>query len=109
MRRFPAVVVTWSLCAGLTSAAQEQPPVFRTGVDLIPVDVTVTDRNGRQVTDLAAEEFEVQVDGRPRRVVSAEYVRLVDAPGQQAPVAPPPTPYYSTCLLYTSPSPRDRG
>ena len=56
----------------------EQPPVFRTGVEVLPIDVTVLDRDGRQVVDLALEEFQVEVDGRPRKVVSAEYVKLLD-------------------------------
>ena len=56
----------------------EQPPVFRTGVEVLPIDVTVLDRDGRQVVDLALEEFQVEVDGQPRKVVSAEYVKLLD-------------------------------
>jgi VWFA-related protein len=42
------------------------------------VDATVVDREGRQVTDLKASEFQVEVDGDARPVVSAEYVKLVD-------------------------------
>ena len=42
------------------------------------VDATVVDSEGRQVTDLKATEFQVEVDGDARPVVSAEYVKLVD-------------------------------
>ena len=57
---------------------QPPQPVFRAGVELVSVDVTALDANGRQVTDLSAPDFLVEVDGDKRQVVSAEYVRSVD-------------------------------
>jgi VWFA-related protein len=57
---------------------QTQKPVFRTGIELLTVDATVVDRDGRQLTDLQMSEFVVEVDGDPRPVVSAEYIKLVD-------------------------------
>ena len=83
------------------AAPGDQPPVFRGGVEVLPLDVTVLDRDGRQVVDLTAGEFLVEVDGKPRKVVSAEYIKLTDAlaygtaPRGPAPViAPPPPPDY---------------
>ena len=57
----------------------EQPPVFRTGVEVLPIDVTVLDRDGRQVVDLDVE----RVPGRGRRpgrarCSRAEYIKLLD-------------------------------
>jgi VWFA-related protein len=80
--RFLIVAVVVS-SASLLSAQAPQPaapqqPVFRTGVELVSIDVTALDGNGRQVTDLAAADFQVEVDGDSRQVVSAEYVRSVD-------------------------------
>jgi VWFA-related protein len=80
---------------------QTQKPVFRTGVELLTVDATVVDRDGRQITDLTAAEFVVEVDGDPRPVVSAEYVKLVDdtpVPVGASRKAPPPpeNPFFST-------------
>ena len=40
--------------------------VFRAGVDLVTFGVTVTDRKGNLVTDLAQEDFEIVEDGRPQ-------------------------------------------
>ena len=59
---------------------QQAGPTFRSGVDLVPVDVSVLDREGRPVSDLAAGDFTLTVDGRPRTVVSASYIaaRRVD-------------------------------
>src|SRR5688572_13012178 len=53
-----------------------QGPTFRSGVDLITVDVGVVDGRGNPVEDLGAAEFSVKVDGEVRRVVSAELVKV---------------------------------
>jgi hypothetical protein len=53
------------------AAAQDQPPpkpAFKSAVDLVAVDVSVIDRNGRPVPDLAAGDFTLTVDGKPRRI-----------------------------------------
>ena len=72
-------------------AAQDQPPpkpTFKSAVDLVPVDVNVIDKSGRPVPDLAAGDFTLTVDGKPRRIVSAQFIsvdRAVDsAPSLQA-------------------------
>ena len=57
---------------------QQPPPVFRGGVELLTVDATVVDKDGRQIVDLKPGEFAVEVDGKARPVVSAEYTKLVD-------------------------------
>jgi VWFA-related protein len=67
----PAVVM---VIAALVCAASAQQPVFRSRVELVTVDVTVVDGDGNPVRDLAADRFEVNVDGSPRRIVWAEFV-----------------------------------
>lgn len=67
-----------ALAASPKPPAPEQPSVFRAGVELVSVDVTALDGTGRQVIDLVATDFQVEVDGDTRQVVSAEYVRSVD-------------------------------
>ena len=73
----------------------DQTPVFRTGIEVLPLDVTVLDRDGQQVKDLASGEFQVEVDGKPRKVVTAEYIKLTDpvaaalARSTPTPTAPP--------------------
>ena len=49
-------------------------PVFRTGINIVRVDVIVTDRQGNPVTDLKLEDFDIQEDGKPQK---AETFRLV--------------------------------
>src|SRR5258706_6905549 len=78
--------------AGL-AAQQQQTPVFRSSVELTSVDAGVVDNDGKPVLNLGPDDFTVQIDGRPRRVVSAEWVSLI-TPAH--PEAPPPPPGYST-------------
>ena len=72
--RATAVVVLASAVQAQTS----QQPVFRAGIELVTVDVTALDSNGRQVMDLTPADFQVDIDGDRRQVTSAEYVRSVD-------------------------------
>ena len=51
-------------------------PTFRAGVDAIAVDVSASDSQGRPVEDLLAPDFIVKIDGEPRRVVSADLVKI---------------------------------
>ncbi len=46
----------------------QQVPVFRTGVDVVNVGVTVMDKKGRLVTGLTAGDFEVFEDGQKQTV-----------------------------------------
>jgi len=66
--------------AGHRLLAQEQP-VFRGASDLVRVFVTVTDREGRLVTTLAKNEFEVRDEGKPQPITlfdnSPQPIRLV--------------------------------
>lgn len=43
--------------------APAQPPSFRAGVDVVSLNITVTDRDGRFVTDLEESDFDVFEDG----------------------------------------------
>jgi len=51
-----------------------QPPVFRSGVETLPIEVTVVNGQSEAVRDLIASDFTVRLDGRPRRVISAQWV-----------------------------------
>src|SRR5687767_3611837 len=80
-----AVVLSAAVAIGFMHALHAQAPqppaqqpVFRAGIELVTVDVTALDSNGRQVTDLTPAEFQVEIDGDRRLVTSAEYVRSVD-------------------------------
>jgi VWFA-related protein len=56
------------VAASRTAARAQQVPVFRGGVDVVNLGVTVTDKKGNLVTDLTAADFDVTEDGRRQTV-----------------------------------------
>jgi Ca-activated chloride channel family protein len=76
-----AAIVATALATLSLSAQQQQPPVFRGTTDVVRVFVTVTDRDGRLVTDLAQDAFEVRDEGKPQPITlfdnSPQPIRLV--------------------------------
>ena len=65
-------------------------PVFRSGVETLPLDVTVVNGRGEPIRDLIASDFTVRLDGRPRRVLSAQWVPAATV--ATSATAPPPLP-----------------
>jgi Ca-activated chloride channel family protein len=63
-----SIAALYCLVLPLLSSAQDAP-VFRTKTDLVVVPVTVTDRSGRFVPNLAADQFEL-VDSGTRRSIA---------------------------------------
>ena len=66
---------------------QDAPKPFRVAVDVVAVDAQVIDRDGRPVPDLGPEKFSVTINGRRRRVVSAERIGgdTGEGPGRSTP------------------------
>lgn len=60
------------------------PPSFPSDVDLVTVDVVVTDRKGKPVEGLTRDMFEIKEDGKVQTLASFEAVRMPDTS------APPP-------------------
>ena len=86
-----AVVLSIALACATLAADQATPPqppkpdarssqVLRVGVDLVQIDATVTDRRGRHVSELTADDFVVLQDGRPQRITTFAYVRAPAGP-----------------------------
>jgi len=70
-------------------AQDAQTPSFRAGVEALPVDVSVVDDRGQPIRDLLAADFTVRVDGRPRRVASAQWIAAGSASrAGAAPIVP---------------------
>jgi Ca-activated chloride channel family protein len=49
-------------------ASRQAPPAFRAGVELVSLNVTVSDPGGRYVTDLEQEDFSVFEDGAKQEI-----------------------------------------
>ena len=60
-------LVSFVFSAAGTPAGQ-QVPVFRTGIDLVNVGVTIADKKSNLVTDLTQDEFEIYEDGRKQTI-----------------------------------------
>lgn len=78
-------------------APQQNPPVFRTTTNVVALDVTAVDKDGKPVKGLKASDFVVTLDGQARAVQTIDYVEFrsdVPAPANPAPGAPaaPATP-----------------
>jgi len=87
----------WLLCVEVVAAtavgiAVEQP-TFRSGVDLVTVDAAVLDGDGQPISTLQTEDFRIEVDGRPRRIVSAQFV---DQSRSNDALSPPSGPHFSS-------------
>jgi len=79
-----ATVVVW---AQEPSAPAQPPQTFRSSIDLVPVDVNVLDSSGRPIADLTAQDFSLKVDGKPRRIASAQFITMTRG-GERTPVEP---------------------
>ena len=78
MTRAQLFVTAALLLAPATEAAQQPPVVaFRSGIDLVQVNVVVRDRNGRFVRNLSARDFEVVDAGEARAITDFRH----DLPG----------------------------
>jgi len=76
VRLFAALALAFTCASGLFG--QQQPstplPTFRAGVDLVEVDVNVSDATGALVTDLTAQDFEIFEDGKPQTIATFAFV-----------------------------------
>jgi len=63
-----------ALAAAVAVQDQTPPPAFKAGVELVRLDVRVTDALGRPVRDLRQDEVEVVEDGERRPVVFFQHI-----------------------------------
>src|SRR5579862_7051447 len=67
--------------------ADQQAPIFRTGINVVRVDVIVSDKNGQLLPDLKPSDFEVTEDGKPQTV---DQFRLIKLDGGATPTSDGP-------------------
>ena len=65
------MIAVWS--AALLACQVPVAPAGQAGTGAFVVDARVVDRSGRIVTDLTTDDFEVRVDGAPRRLSAVRY------------------------------------
>ena len=64
-----------ALTGSLEPVGRAQQPVFRTSVEMIAVDVQVMDNNGNPIGKLGPQAFDVSINGKRRKVVSATFIK----------------------------------
>ena len=82
MKTALSTFLTLALLQAQTPAPQTQLPTFRTGVDIVELDVTVLDKDRRPVKGLNADDFTILDRGRPQPIVAFSAVDV-----------PPPVSY----------------
>jgi VWFA-related protein len=81
---FASLAIGWTGAGHLDAqdVTPPQAPVFRAGVNLIEMDVSVLDPNRRPVKGLTAADFTVLDDGQPKKVVAFSSIDVPDAEPQ---------------------------
>ena len=70
-----AFVLMFSFLMQLTGQERpKQDDVVSVTTNLVQIDLVVMDKNGRQVTDLTPQDFEVSEDGKKRQITNFSYI-----------------------------------
>ena len=85
MRHLVVLSAIVALAAVVPKAQPPQNPTFRSGADVVRIDVSVLDKDRVPVRGLSAADFIVREEGKPRPVVAVSEVVL---PPALAPPAP---------------------
>ncbi len=91
------MLMACAFAVSLQLVGKAQQPVFRSSVELIAVDAQVMDGDGYPVGQLTSNAFHVSINGKQRKVVSAEFIRHANVapPVKRTPPVPaadPPPP-----------------
>jgi len=70
----------------------EKEDVVRITTNLVQVDAIITDKNGKQVTDLKPEEIEIYEDGHPQKITNFSYISTESGTAQPVAVKKPAAP-----------------
>ena len=74
-----------------TTAPQQTAPgdddVVRITANLVQIDAVVTDKKGKQITNLSDQDFEILEDGHAQKITNLSYVTLKPPTGEPQPAA----------------------
>jgi VWFA-related protein len=92
---YRSLAVFISLCLAVPAqtpkAAPQADPIFKSGINLVVVDVTVLDKAGKEISNLKKEDFVVSEDGKPQALSVFEFQKLAPTDVPATAAAPPPT------------------
>jgi len=75
------------------SSPEVQGPTFPSAVELVRVDLVVTDKAGRPVSGLTQSDFALSEGGTPQQITTFESVSVADVPEEEG---PPQAPFASS-------------
>jgi VWFA-related protein len=75
-----AVLVSSATLPAQHEIGTQDAPVFRASTHLVTIDAVVTDGDGKAVTNLTRDDFDVIVGGRHQALEQALYIRTQDQP-----------------------------
>jgi VWFA-related protein len=87
-----AILIAFAVTAGAQQATVQQPPAFKSGVQLVEVDVRVFDKSDRFVADLTRDDFELLEAGSPQKIEAMYLVGAGMTPNTPSPDPRAPTP-----------------
>ena len=79
--------LVWLLILSLNVQAQEPQDVVRISTNLVQIDVVVT-KDGKQVTDLKAEDFEILEDGKRQPISNFAFLSVKSLSTKATPETP---------------------
>jgi VWFA-related protein len=105
-----AVVFLWLIGALRAQTPAQPPPVFRSGTDLVLVNVVVRDKSGAVVRGLTQSDFIVTEDDKPQTVTSFDFEELdrvdVTLPADEPAVVLPKKPAAAPAAAPRVPAPK---
>jgi VWFA-related protein len=101
---FSASAMLGSSSAFAQPAAQNSSPVFKTAARLVRINVTVTDSQGKPVTDLRASDFQIRDSGISRKV---SLFRFDGSRAESQAPRPLPPGVFSNRVQFAGGSPRN--
>src|SRR5262249_4675473 len=72
----PVLLISASLLDRPAAQSRQPPPVFRTGTELVLVNVVVRDKNGEVVRGLTKDDFKGFEDNKPQTIESFDFEEL---------------------------------
>lgn len=75
-RRLPVLALSAALTVVVAATLIAQSPTFKSKVTHVLLDVVVTDKDDRPVTDLTADDFEIVEHGNPQTIADFEKISI---------------------------------